>query len=107
MTRNQLYAEAKKYGLNAEKARWITGFLLEAGLVEEPQYLHVKTSSVGKKFVQELPLADVDLYEDKHSEDQTDESETAAICEKTVFDRLCDRLETASVDPTAEEKTQG
>lgn len=107
MTRNQLYAEAKKYGLNAEKARWITGFLLEAGLVEEPQYLHVKTSSVGKKFVQELPLADVDLYEDKHSEDQTDESETAAICEKSVFDRLCDRLEAASVDPTAEGKNAG
>lgn len=106
MTRNQLYAEAKKYGLNAEKARWITGFLMEAGLVEEPQYLHIKTSVVGKKFVQELPLAEVSLYEcdgDKIPADACEETER----KQSIFEQLCERLEAASVDPTAEGKNSG
>ena len=42
VTRNEIYQEAKEYGLNNEKARWIAGFLVEAGLLEEPQYLHLK-----------------------------------------------------------------
>ena len=43
--RNTLYAKAKVYGLNNEKARWIIGFLLEAGVLEEPQYLQLLSIS--------------------------------------------------------------
>ena len=56
ITRNEIYKEASKYGLNTEKARWIMGFLLEAGLLEETQYLHVKATPLGMKFAYELPL---------------------------------------------------
>ena len=35
IVRNSIYEQGKKYGLNNEKARWIAGFLLEAGLLEE------------------------------------------------------------------------
>ena len=34
VTRNEIYQEAKEYGLNNEKARWIAGFLVEAGLLD-------------------------------------------------------------------------
>ena len=59
IVRNDLYEQAKLYGLNTEKARWIAGFLIEAGLMEEPQYLHLKATSLGKAFVRELPLAEL------------------------------------------------
>ena len=54
VTRNDVYAQAKKFGINTEKARWIMGFLLEAGLLEETQYLHIKATVLGSKFVLEL-----------------------------------------------------
>lgn len=58
ITRNKLYSYAKFYKLNTEKVRWIVGFLLEAGLLEEPQYLHLKSTSFGLHFVSSLPLAE-------------------------------------------------
>ena len=63
VVRNDLYAQAKVYGLNTEKARWIAGFLLEAGLLEEPRYLHLRATSLGKCFVAELPLAEENACE--------------------------------------------
>lgn len=57
VTRNNIYLEAKKYGINTEKARWIIGFLLEAGFLEETQYLHIKATPLGLSFISELPLA--------------------------------------------------
>ncbi|MDO4943513.1 MAG: hypothetical protein Q4E73_11880 [Lachnospiraceae bacterium] len=56
ITRNEIYAEASKYGINTEKARWIMGFLLEAGLLKETQYLHVKATQLGIRFANGLPL---------------------------------------------------
>ena len=63
--RNTLYAKAKVYGLNNEKARWIIGFLLEAGVLEEPQYLHLRATHLGKCFIKSLPLAEEGIYEVK------------------------------------------
>ena len=57
VVRNDVYTEAKKYGLNTEKARWIMGFLLEAGLLEETQYLHIRATPLGLHFISGLPLA--------------------------------------------------
>lgn len=56
--RNDLYSYSNLFGLNKEKTRWIIGFLLEAGLLEETQYLHLKTTPVGMKFITDLPLAE-------------------------------------------------
>ena len=58
IVRNDLYVQAKLYGLNSEKARWIAGFLREAGLLEETQYLHLKATHIGKCFIADLPLAE-------------------------------------------------
>ena len=102
--RNDLYAQAKQYGLNTEKARWIAGFLIEAGLLEEPQYLHLKATPLGNAFIKVLPLADVEADISKEEEkpsDQTDERQESVL-EKTI--KL---MEQASVDPSAENKASG
>lgn len=52
IARNDIYLKGKMYGMNGEKTRWIVGFLLEAGLLEEPQYLHLKTTKMGKTLSQ-------------------------------------------------------
>ncbi len=56
--RNDLYAQTKVYGLNTEKAKWIAGFLIEADLLEEPQYLHLKATRLVNVFIKELPLVE-------------------------------------------------
>ena len=108
--RNDVYAEAKNHGLNTEKVRWIIGFLMEAGLVEEPQYLHLKATPLGMKFIKELPLFN-STYEDEITEspkeidnkkdknNRNEESEKA----NTIFEAL----RVAARDPMAEGKASG
>ena len=105
IVRNDLYAQARLYGLNTEKARWITGFLLEAGLLEEPQYLHLKATPIGLRFASGLPLAEK-KEEEIEEIDLTDkeESTTLPIGE---FDRIANRLRDSSRDPGAEGKASG
>ncbi len=104
ITRNEMYQEAKCYGLNNEKARWIASFLVEAGLLEEPQYLHLKTSVFGMEFAKTLPLADQTVYLDKS---QCQEKPVAEIKNKTTEDELFEKLSAAAVDPQAEGKASG
>lgn len=106
IVRSDLYAQAKRYGLNAEKARWIAGFLVEAGLLEEPQYLHLKATCTGKYFVVGLPLSEgnVEVIE------PNDDPNKSRTLEKAVCSRLemvCYRLHNASTDPSAEGKGAG
>lgn len=56
ISRNQLYKVAQRYGLNIEKTRWMCKFLLEAGLLEETRYLHLKATAKGKCFAKTIPL---------------------------------------------------
>ena len=104
--RNELYAQAKVYGLNTEKARWIAGFLLEAGLLEEPQYLHLRATSLGKCFVSELPLEEraCETTEEISTENNCiDSSDTLTDKNEQIFEQL----HTASIDPSAEGKASG
>lgn len=107
VTRNEIYSEAKKYGINTEKARWIMGFLLEAGLLEETQYLHVKATPLGIKLSKELPLMGTELVEqncaDAVNDNVNEGSDTIAITSNILFDALC----VAAKDPMAEGKASG
>ena len=106
IVRNELYAQAKVYGLNTEKARWIAGFLLEAGLLEEPQYLHLRATSLGKCFVAELPLEEsaCETTEEINEENKCiDSSNTLTDKNEQIFEQL----HTASIDPSAEGKASG
>lgn len=106
--RNDIYAQAKNYGLNTEKARWIAGFLLEAGLLEEPRYLHLKATSLGKQFVSRLPLSnEVFNIEGETNADESKEPVVAAKPERTMADELFARLGESSKDPMAFGKASG
>lgn len=104
VTRNEIYQEAKYYGLNNEKARWIAGFLVEAGLLEEPQYLHLKTSTFGVEFARSLPLADKTLY---YTESGSQKKVVDQIKGDFEEDELFEKLSAAAVDPLAEGKGSG
>lgn len=108
IVRNEIYAQAKQYGLNAEKARWIAGFLLEAGLLEEPQYLHLKATPVGRQFVLGLPLVNAeDLDDTTLKTDCSDIKETVAPPVQEESNQLTARLYNAARDPYAEGKASG
>ncbi|MEY8392644.1 restriction endonuclease [Lachnospiraceae bacterium 45-W7] len=104
--RNDIYARAKLYGLNAEKARWIAGFLLEAGLLEETQYLHLKATHTGMRFIVDLPLADVSR-EVSEQKKKSDEKEIAVSPSISKLEQVCNRLHKTAIDPGAEGKASG
>lgn len=109
ITRNEIYKEALKYGLNTEKARWIMGFLLEAGLLEETQYLHVKATPLGMKFVNELPLMPKDfIIHNEIDRVQKTNNEVKDIKENDhSTNTLFEALSVAAKDPIAEGKASG
>ena len=106
IVRNDLYSQAKSYGLNTEKARWIAGFLLEAGLLEEPQYLHLKATPTGSYLASSLPLANKPA--ERSTNDSTfskeDNSTSPLISE---IDHILDGLIRSSCDPVADNKPSG
>ncbi len=109
IARSEIYAEASKYGLNREKARWIMGFLIEAGLLEETQYLHVKATPLGMKFANELPLMPkADIVQDEIEEKTSTDDEINSIEEdKLEANSLFEALNVAATDPMAEGKASG
>lgn len=106
IVRNDIYSQAKLFGLNAEKARWIAGFLLEAGLLEEPQYLHLKATHIGKRFIVDLPLAEAnsEVVEQTNVSDEVKMVETQFL---SKLEMVCNRLHSSSIDPNAEGKGSG
>lgn len=108
IVRNDIYTQAKQHGMNAEKARWIAGFLLEAGLLEEPQYLHLKATPVGRQFVLGLPLVNAeDLDDATLRSDNSDMKRTVVSPIQEESDQLTARLHNAAHDPYAEGKPSG
>lgn len=107
IVRNDLYAQAKVYGLNTEKSRWIAGFLLEAGLLEEPQYLHLRATPLGKCFADELPLAKGNTSETIEEINETNHNIVSydTLIEKN--EKIFERLHMASINPMAEGKASG
>lgn len=102
VTRNKVYTEASNYGLNTEKARWIMGFLLEAGLLEETQYLHIKATPLGMQFAKGLPLMKEEYSENNLNENIGKVKET----NKAASD-LFKALSISAKEPTAEGKALG
>lgn len=104
--RNDIYAKAKMYGLNTEKARWIAGFLVEAGLLEEPQYLHLKATPFGCAFISDLPLASESDFENGEYV-IPDSEENISVAQIEVIDQIIERLHYTSRDPSAGGKASG
>ncbi len=108
--RNDVYAETKRHGLNTEKVRWIVGFLLEAGLIEEPQYLHLRSTPLGMKFIKDLPLFDAN-YEDEKAKNFQEivnkGNEKSCQAENEKANAIFEALRTASRDPMVAGKASG
>ena len=105
ITRNDIYNKAKLYGLNTEKARWIAGFLIEAGLLDETQYLHLKATPLGMRFIDSLPLRDIDKI--IKEENNVKENECIADLLTNKFEKIANRLKKTSIDPYAEGMASG
>ena len=107
--RNDVYATAKEHGLNTEKARWIIGFLMEAGLIEEPQYLHLKATPLGMKFMKELPLFDGNYEKDTAEcpKENNNEKVNTIKEDNEAADIIFNSLRIAARDPMAAGKASG
>lgn len=103
--RNDLYAIAKNYGINTEKARWIAGFLIEAGLLEEPQYLHLKATKTGMLLASSLPLQGDPCEKVEKESISLDKNQADNVISDE--EQLFERLHRASCDPMAEGKASG
>jgi hypothetical protein len=103
IARNDLYSQAKPYGLNVDKARWIAGFLLESGLLEEPRYLYLKATPAGTRLVSSLPLEDIPPVELEGDPKPQVEKEGSAPLAAEV-DSIPDNLAHLSYDLTAEKR---
>ena len=73
ITRNEMYSEAKAFGLNTDKCRWIASFLLDAGLIEEPRYGSLRATPRGSALAAELPLAEVPVISPELNTEDTRE----------------------------------
>ncbi len=109
IVRNDIYSKAKQYGINVEKARWIMGFLLEAGLLEETQYLHVKATVLGKRFVSELPLMAVPAEKGPSRNESAGSinADPKAVPPSPQAESIFERMKAAARDPGAEGKNPG
>lgn len=106
IVRNDIYLKGKLYGMNGEKTRWIVGFLLEAGLLEEPQYLHLKTTKMGKNFVTTLPLEKV-TEDEKVFEQKDREIDHSFDKPLSKLEIISERLRNSATNPAAEGKIPG
>jgi len=107
--RNDVYSQAKQYGINTDKARWIIGFLLEAGLLEEPQYLHLKATPTGVRLASSLPLADKPAEKQcvRESISMSDTGKNAINLLAEEMEQILECLVRSSCDPTADNMISG
>jgi hypothetical protein len=88
VTRSSMYTEARLFGLNTDKCRWIASFLLDTGLIEEPRYGSLRATSRGLALIAELPLSDVPADQAPVTVGQHDRSENG----QTVSDGRAPRF---------------
>lgn len=86
VTRNAMYSEARLFGLNVDKCRWIASFLLATGLIEEPRYGSLRATPRGIALLAELPLAESPPADSGEAQSGTAESE------RTVTEQLTSSL---------------
>lgn len=103
--RNDIYHKGRSYCMNNEKIRWIVGFLLEAGLLEQPQYLHIKTTKMGRTFVKTLPLEKA--IECEISKKNVNNTDYLSERRSSKLNEICERLSASATNPFKEGKNPG
>lgn len=105
--RNDLYQEGVRYGLNKDKVRWLTSFILESGLLVETSWSSIQATPTGLRFIETLPLAE--------PRTPTSGAETAtgpapaqqAPEEQAEIAQVAESLIRTSTDPSADGMTSG
>jgi Restriction endonuclease len=107
ISRDDLYREGVRHGLNKEKVRWLTSFLVESGLVVETSWSSIQATPTGMRFIETLPLAE--------PRTQTPDADTATVQatvqqapkERSEVTQVAESLIRTSTDPSADGKTSG
>lgn len=107
VTRNEIYECSKRFGMNVEKDRWIIGFLLEAGLLEETRYLHLKATPLGIQMLDELPLAVPSMYCEDDDKPTGGEASENVDCLQNETELMFSQLFEAARDPFAGHDNSG
>ena len=103
--RSALYQEGVRYGLNKEKVRWLTFFMLEAGMIVETSWSSIQATPTGLRFIETLPLAELPT-----SDAEVMGSPVPALRvteERGEVEQIAECLVRTSTDPSADGKAAG
>lgn len=107
ISRNDLYQEGIRYGLNKDKVRWLTSFILESGLLVETSWSSVQATPTGLRFIETLPLAEPPSSEFRTEATASPESAPQTPKVSAEVDLVTESLTRTSTDPSADGKTSG
>ncbi|MFD8597835.1 hypothetical protein ACFV1L_22800 [Kitasatospora sp. NPDC059646] len=106
-SRSDVYQEGTRYGLNKDKVRWLTAFLVESGLLIETSWSSIQATPTGLRLIDSLPLADPSGTEDGNEHDQTHQTSPKNQVAQDEVLAIRQSLTQASVDPSADEQGPG
>lgn len=104
--RNDVYQEGVKYGLNKDKVRWRTAFMVESGLLIETSWSSVQATATGLRLIETLPLAEPSVLE-VAAERESAPALTPTVREPDEVSRIVESLMRTSVDPSADGRAPG
>ncbi|WP_193318138.1 MULTISPECIES: restriction endonuclease [Streptomyces] len=99
--RSDVYREGIKYGLNKEKVRWLTAFMIESGLIVETSWSSVQATATGLSLIETLPLAEPRTPEVTTELESAPELTAQESSEPDEVSLIMESLIRTSVDPSA------
>ncbi|WP_327069509.1 restriction endonuclease [Kitasatospora sp. NBC_01302] len=106
--RNDVYREGITYGLNKDKVRWLTAFMVESGLLIETSWSSVQATATGLSLIETLPLAEPHLPEAAAElAPGLAQSTSGAPGEPDKLSLIVESLTRSSVDPGADGAAPG
>jgi hypothetical protein len=101
ISRNDLYKEGTAYGLNTDKVRWLTAFMIESGLLIETSWSSVQATPTGLRLIETLPLAEPRLVEAATEPEPAPASTPPVAGGADEVSLIAELLMRTSVDPSA------
>ncbi|MFG5721735.1 restriction endonuclease [Streptomyces murinus] len=111
--RNDVYREGITYGLNKDKVRWLTAFMLESGLLIETSWSSVQATATGLRLIETLPLAEPHLPEAAEELElspdlaQSTPGQPGELDEPDGLSLIVESLRRSAVDPGADGAAPG
>ncbi|MER6028547.1 restriction endonuclease [Streptomyces sp. NPDC001851] len=105
--RNDVYQEGVKYGLNKDKVRWLTAFMIESGLLVETSWSSVQATATGLHLIETLPLAEPRIPEAAAQLEPAPALTPRALGEPDEVSLIMESLLRTSADPSADGEASG